>query len=135
MRVFMTRVLPLLTVVGVAGFWLVVAFPLTGAAQGEGLQTPTGDLESCVEVTYQHFTQADSGLVLTTEYRNKCDVDLAGGRVRLLTFDGTGQLVEDGWSQIPELPAGAVRTDDTLFQKDLSEVARMGHADLRVWRG
>jgi hypothetical protein len=75
----------------------------------------------------------DSDLVLTTQYRNACVVDLPGGRVRLLALDEAGELIEDGWSQIPALAPGQALTDDTAFQEDLGNLTTMGHADLAIW--
>jgi hypothetical protein len=113
---------------------LAVAYPIgQTAAADASLQTPTGALESCVEIEYLHFTEAERSLLLTTRFRNTCDVDIPGGRVRILALDEAGELIEDGWSQIPELPAGDSGTDDTLFQRDLGGVASMAHADLAVW--
>ena len=128
------RFLPLLVGTALAGLVLGLAYPTAQAVTDSvSLQAPTGGLESCVEIRYLNFTEADSDILLTTEYRNACNVALPGGRVRLIALDEAGNMIEDGWSQIPALAPGQALTDDTVFQEDLSKITTMGHSDLAIW--
>lgn len=134
MRLIVTRVLPLLLAVGLIVAVAFLAYPPSVVASDSAqLRDPAGNPASCVAIQYEAFAVQGAQLVLTTRYTNDCNVDLAGGRMRIHALGASGELIEDGWSQIPALPAGASGTDDTTFQKDLSAVANLAHSNLVVW--
>lgn len=135
MRMIVTRVLPLFLAVGLIVAVAFFIFPPTVVADdAPQLREPSGDPASCVAIEYRAFRVDGAQLVLTTQYTNECNLDLGGGRMRIHALGQSGELIEDGWSQIPALPAGASATDDTTFQRDLSAVANLAHSDLAVWR-